>query len=258
MTRRFPLGSTTMTTEASTPWSRQQFEEQLRAKSGKYHIHHTYHVLMHEGRLNQRQIQGWIANRFYYQIMIPVKDAALMANCREREVRRNWIQRIIDHDGREGNEGGIEAWLRLGEACGMTREEIRSLKHVLPGVRFAVDAYVNFVRTAPWQEAVCSSLTELFAPTIHRARLENWPRHYPWVKSEGLEYFRSRIRQARRDVEYGLGITLDHFQTREQQERALDILQFKLDVLWSMLDAMYLAYVVDMPPYSTAIEDSAK
>ena len=122
-------------------------------------------------------------NRFYYQIAIPIKDAAVLANMPDREQRRQWVLRIIDHDGTQGDEGGIEAWLRLGEACGLKREEVKSLKHVLPGVRFAVDAYVNFARRAPWQEAACSSLTELFAPAIHKKRLENWPQHYPWIET---------------------------------------------------------------------------
>lgn len=238
-----------MQIEEQTSWSREEFEEKLRAKGAQYHIHHPYHQMMHEGKATREQIQGWVANRFYYQISIPIKDAAILSNCPDREVRRSWIQRIIDHDGRQGDEGGIEAWLRLGEACGMKRDELWSLQHVLPGVRFAVDAYVNFARRAPWQEAVCSSLTELFAPHIHRARLESWPKHYPWIDADGLQYFRNRLSQARRDVEDGLCITLDYFRTREQQERALDILQFKLDVLWTMLDAMYLAYVANMPPY---------
>ena len=153
-----------------------------------------------------------------------------------------WIQRIIDHDGTQGDEGGIEGWTRLGEAVGLPRAEIVSLQHVLPGVRFAVDAYVNFARRAPWQEAVCSSLTELFAPKIHKARMDSWPQHYPWIKPAGYEYFRSRLTQAPRDVDHGLEVTLDYFKTREQQERACGILQFKLDLLWSMLDAMMLSY----------------
>jgi pyrroloquinoline-quinone synthase len=198
--------------------------------------------MMNEGKLDRQQIQGWVANRYYYQISIPIKDAAVLSNCPEREVRRRWIQRIIDHDGSQGDEGGIEGWIRLGEACGMQRGEITSLKQVLPGVRFAVDAYVNFARRAPWQEAVCSSLTELFAPKIHKARMQAWPQHYPWIEAEGYEYFRSRLTQAPRDVEHGLAVTLDYFKTRAQQERALDILQFKLDLLWSMLDAILLGY----------------
>ena len=227
---------------ANSPWTREEFEQKLREKGAGYHIYHPFQVMMNEGKLDRQQIQGWVANRYYYQISIPIKDAAILSNCPEREVRRRWIQRIIDHDGSQGDEGGIEGWIRLGEACGMQRAEITSLKQVLPGVRFAVDAYVNFARRAPWQEAVCSSLTELFAPKIHKARMQAWPQHYPWIEAEGYEYFRSRLTQAPRDVEHGLAVTLDYFKTRAQQERALDILQFKLDLLWSMLDAMMLGY----------------
>ena len=233
------------------PWSRGEFEQKLREKGSAYHIHHPYQVMMNDGRLDRRQIQMWVANRFYYQISIPLKDAAILSNCPDREVRRHWIQRIIDHDGSQGEEGGIEAWIRLGEATGLRREEIVSLEHVLPGVRFAVDAYVEFARRAPWQEAAASSLTELFAPTIHKSRLDNWPRHYPWIEQEGYNYFRKRLTEAPRDVQHGLRITMDYFQSRAQQERALEILQFKLDILWSMLDAMYVAYVDGLPPYST-------
>jgi pyrroloquinoline-quinone synthase len=224
------------------PWSREEFEQQLRAKGKRYHIYHPFHTAMNSGQCTKEQVQGWVYNRFYYQISIPIKDAAIMSNMPDRDQRRQWIQRIIDHDGTQGEEGGIEAWLRLGEACGLKREEITSLKHVLPGVRFAVDAYVNFARTRPWQEAVCSSLTELFAPEIHQKRLENWPQFYTWIEPDGYYYFKKRLSEARRDVEHGLAVTLDHFRTREQQERALDILQFKLDVLWSMLDAMQVNY----------------
>ena len=160
------------------------------------------------------------------------------------------VQRILDHDGCEGDDGGIEAWVQLGMATGMSRDDVISLKHVLPGVRFAVEAYLNFARTADWHEAAASSLTEMFAPRIHQQRLDNWPDHYPWIAAEGLSYFRKRLSEARRDVQHGLDITLDWFKTREQQEHAVNILKFKLDVLWSMADAMYLAYVVNMPPYN--------
>lgn len=224
------------------PWTKQEFEQKLRDKGAGYHIHHPFNKILNEGRATPEQIRGWVANRFYYQISIPIKDANILANCPDREVRRQWIQRIIDHDGSQGEEGGIEAWIKLGEACGLKRDEITSMKRVLPGVRFAVDAYVNFARQRPWQEAVCASLTELFAPQIHKQRLAGWPEYYPWIDQEGMQYFRNRVSQARRDVEQGLAITLDYFKTREQQERALEILQFKLDVLWTMLDAMQIAY----------------
>jgi pyrroloquinoline-quinone synthase len=224
------------------PWSREEFERRLRAKGGRYHIHHPFQMRMNAGECTPDQIRGWICNRFYYQINIPLKDAAILSNCPDRAVRREWIKRIIDHDGTQGDEGGIEAWIRLGIAAGLARDEIASLKHVQPGVVFAVDAYVNLARTRPWQEAVCASLTELFAPEIHKNRLAGWPQHYPWIKAEGLQYFQGRLTQVRRDVDHGLALTLEHFRTREQQERALHILQFKLDVLWSMLDAMQTAY----------------
>jgi pyrroloquinoline-quinone synthase len=203
-------------------------------------------VMLNTGRADREQVRGWVANRFYYQIAIPIKDAAILSNCPDRAVRRNWVQRILDHDGYGDDPGGIESWLRLAEAVGLQRDEVESLTHVIPGVRFAVDAYVNFARRAPWPEAVCSSLTELFAPEIHKQRLANWPDHYPWIDRGGLHYFQSRVSIARRDVEFGLAFTLDRFRTRAEQERALEILQFKLDVLWQMNDAMALRYGV--PP----------
>jgi pyrroloquinoline-quinone synthase len=154
------------------------------------------------------------------------------------------VQRILDHDGYGEDPGGIESWLRLAEAVGLERGQAESLQQLLPGVRFAVDAYVNFARRAPWPEAVCASLTELFAPEIHKQRLATWPEHYPWIDQAGLKYFQSRLSLARRDVEFALALTLDRFRTRASQERALVVLQFKLDVLWQMNDAMALAYGV--------------
>lgn len=231
-----------------------EFEQALRDKGAYYHIHHPYHVAMHNGTATKQQIQGWVANRFYYQINIPMKDAAIMANCPDREVRRHWIQRLLDHDGLPDSEGGIEAWLRLAEAVGLDRDQVLSGELVLPGVRFAVDAYVNFARRASWQEAASSSLTELFAPHIHQSRLEAWPTHYPWIEQSGYDYFRTRLSQARRDVEHGLQITLEHYISYEQQQRMLEILQFKLDVLWCMLDAMSMAYELNRPPYHSVTD----
>lgn len=237
--------------------SRDVFEDRLRGMERFYHIHHPFHIAMNEGGLDREAVQGWVANRFYYQIQIPRKDAAILSNCPDRAVRREWIQRILDHDGRgeqsdEGSEnaGGIEAWLRLGESVGLLREEILDLQHVLPGVRFPIDAYVHFAQTAPWQEAAASSLTELFAPSIHQKRLENWPTLYPWIDAAGYDYFRRRLGEARRDVEHGLQLTLETFVTRAQQDRAVEVLQFKLDILWTMLDAMWMAYVEKRPPYA--------
>lgn len=236
--------------DGRAPWSRAEFEARLRALEDRYHIHHEFHRRMNEEGLPKAAVRGWVANRFYYQVAIPMKDAAVLANCPDRDARRLWVQRILDHDGRGDREGGIEAWLRLGEAVGLERETLRDQSMVLPGVRFAVDAYVNFARCADWREAACSSLTELFAPTIHQRRLDTWPGLYPWIEPAGYDYFRNRLSEARRDVEHGLRVTLEHFTTRVRQEYALAILGFKLDVLWSLLDALWLAYIADRPPYA--------
>jgi pyrroloquinoline-quinone synthase len=232
---------------ALAPWSRAEFEEKLREKGKGYHIYHPFHVMMYEGKLTKEQLQCWVANRFYYQIAIPMKDGAILSNCPDVEVRKQWIVRITDHDGVGDNVGGIEAWIQLGAAVGLSREDVVSLKMVSPGVRFAVDAYINFAKQRPWQESVCSSLTELFAPHIHQQRISSWPTMYPWIKEEGLTYFKKRLTEARRDVEQGLGVTLDYFsQSREMQMRALDILQFKLNVLWVIADSIMLASTLDI------------
>jgi len=237
-----------MTHPEDAPWTRNAFEQRLRERGRAYHIHHPFNRMLNEGRATPEQIRGWVANRYCYQVAIPVKDAAILANCPDREVRRGWVRRILDHDGCDigglRDEGGIEAWLALARAVGLAREEVIDQRHVVPAVRFAVDAYVDFARRAPWQEAVCASLTELFAPEIHRQRLAGWPEHYPWIDADGLAYFRSRVGLARRDVEQGLAVTLAHFTTRAQQARALEVLQFKLDVLWAMNDAMAQRYGV--------------
>lgn len=229
-------------TQDQLPWTREEFEAKLREKGQGYHIYHPFHVMMYEGKLSKEQLQCWVANRFYYQIAIPMKDAAILSNCPDKDVRKQWIVRITDHDGVDNQIGGIEAWVRLGEAVGLTREQVTSLEMVSPGVRFAVDAYINFAKQRPWQESVCSSLTELFAPHIHQQRISSWPSMYPWVKEEGLMYFKKRLTEARRDVEQGLGVTLEYFSTsREMQMKALEILQFKLNVLWVIADSIMLA-----------------
>lgn len=245
------MSSAPQTAQVDTlkPYSREEFEALLRAKEKYYHINHPFHVRMNSGQLDREAVRGWVTNRFYYQVSIPIKDAAILANCQERAVRREWIKRILDHDGTGNDDSGIEAWLQLGEAVGLKRTDLEGCRNVLPGVRFAVDAYVNFARRATWQEAACSSLTELFAPRIHQKRLDNWPKHYPWIDERGYRYFRKRLSEARRDVQHGLNVTLEHFRSRSQQEHALGLLQFKLDVLWSMLDAMWMAYVEQRPPY---------
>lgn len=218
------------------------FIEALRAQSQGYHSLHPFHEKMNRGELERAQIQGWVANRFYYQVNIPRKDANILANCPDREVRRRWIRRIHDHDGTESDTGGIETWLRLGEAAGLKREEMLDERHVVAGVRFAVDAYVNFARTRPWVEAVASSLTELFAPDLMSERISAFEQFYTWIDPAGLAYFRSRLTQAPRDSEHALEVVTEHCLTPEEQERAVAALAFKNDVLWSMLDAIEKAY----------------
>jgi len=222
-----------------TPWSKPVFTERLREiGTQSYHHRHPFHLRMNEGKLDPEAIRGWVANRFYYQRNIPVKDAAIIANCPIREVRRVWLHRILDHDGTRDGGGGIEAWLKLAEASGLGREEVLEERQVLPGVRFAVDAYVNFARTKPWPVAVASSLTELFAPDLMANRLAAFEKHYQWVQAWGFDYFRSRVTQARVDSEEGLELTLTYCNTRALQEEAVRALSFKCDVLWSILDAI--------------------
>jgi pyrroloquinoline-quinone synthase len=249
-------------------WDRETFVENLRAIGVRaYHDKHPFHVSMNEGRLSREALRGWVANRFYYQRNIPIKDAAILSNCPVREVRRIWIHRILDHDGMfsgsvasavlseesatphapgtahtTANEGGVEAWLRLGEACKLSRDELMEDRHLLSGVRFAVDAYVNFARAQPWPIGVASSLTELFAPDLMSTRLAAFEKFYPWIDAHGLDYFRRRITQARRDSDEALAITLDYCKTPELQREAVRALEFKCDVLWSMLDAIHHAY----------------
>lgn len=219
-----------------------EFVATLRAHSRQYHDQHPFHVRMNTGQLDRRQLQGWIANRFYYQENIPLKDAAILSNCTDLEVRRRWIRRITDHDGIAEGEGGIEAWLRLGEAAGLTREEILDHRHLVPAARFAVDAYVTFARTRPWVEAVASSLTELFAPDLMAERLAAFERHYVWIDPEGLAYFRARLEQAPRDSRHALEVVTQYCLSEESQAAAVKALSFKCDVLWSLMDAIDKAY----------------
>ena len=214
------------------------FVARLRAQGSRYHNLHPFHQRMDAGELTRGELQRWVATRFYYQKCLPLKDAAILANCPEVEVRRLWIQRIVDHDGTAEGTGGTESWLRLGESLGVGRDELQSEQGVLPGVRYAVDAYVNFARQRPWVEAVASSLTELFGPGAMKVRLEALERHYPWIDPAGLEYFRTRLVQAPRDAQYALDLTVERCTTPEQQDAAVAALRFKTEVLWAQLDAI--------------------
>lgn len=224
-------------------WGRDEFEARLRDVGRRaYHDKHPFHIAMNGGELTPDQVRGWVANRFHYQRNIPIKDAAILSNCPDHEVRRGWVRRILVHDGVRAGDGGIEAWLRLGEAVGLARESMMDEKHVEPGVRSAVECYVRVAREEPWPVAVASSLTELFAPDLMVERLRAFERHYTWVPTWGLDYFRSRLTQARDDSDEGLRLTLDFCDTSELQRRAISALEEKCRILWSMLDATMAAY----------------
>ncbi|MGW2034169.1 pyrroloquinoline-quinone synthase PqqC [Streptomyces sp. NPDC001356] len=231
-----------MTTTLAPPvraWSRAEFEDRLRAVGrDRYHDRHPFNVRMHEGDLSPHEVRCWITNRFHYQRHIPVKDALIIAKLDSSRLRRMWLRRIEDHDGRGEGEGGIERWLRLGEAAGVDREVLLSGGSVLPGVRLAVDGYVTFCRLRSALEAVAASLTELTAPGLMRRRVEAFERHYPWIAPDGLAYFRARVDQGRRDSAEALDLVLEWARTREEQEKAVAALSFKCDVLWSLLDAV--------------------
>ncbi len=222
------------------PWDPDEFTEQLRQVGRRhYHDQHPFHRLMNEGRLEHEPIRLWVANRFYYQKNIPIKDAILLARCPLREVRRVWVRRILDHDGWGDHPGGIEKWLRLGEAVGLSREDLQSDRLLLAGTRYAVDAYVQFVANRPWIECVASSLTELFAPPLMTERLAAFEKHYTWIDPAALEYFRCRPSLATRDSEHALALVLEHCRDRDDQERAVAALRFKCELLCAQLDVLY-------------------
>jgi pyrroloquinoline-quinone synthase len=209
----------------------------------RYHILHPFHRLLHGGQLNRGQVQAWALNRYYYQSRIPAKDATLLARLPTAELRRAWRSRIEDHDGTAPGTGGIERWLKLATGVGLDREYVESTRGLLPGTRFAVDAYVNFVRERSILEAIASSLTELFSPTIISERVSGMLRNYDFVTSETLAYFTPRLTQAPRDSDFALAYVKQNARTSEQQETVLAALRFKCDVLWSQLDALHFAYV---------------
>ncbi|SDK94982.1 pyrroloquinoline-quinone synthase PqqC [Nonomuraea jiangxiensis] len=219
------------------------FEAELRAvPERRYHHLHPFNRRMHAGTLSPQELRGWILNRFHYQRAIPIKDALIVAKLPDPRLRRMWIRRIIDHDGAASGEGGLERWLRLGEAAGLTRDEMWSGDAVLPGVRLAVDGYVNLCRHGTPLEAVAASLTELFAPDLMRERIAAFERHYPWIDQDGLRYFRVRVNQGRRDGAEALPLVLAWARTREQRQSALAALAYKCEVLWTLLDAVERAY----------------
>ena len=223
----------------NAPWTPDELEDRLRALADeRYHHRHPFNLRMHDGELSPQELRCWVLNRFHYQRHIPIKDALILAKLESRELRQSWIRRIHDHDGGPGEPGGIERWLRLGEAVGLDRVLLLSGEGVLPAVRFAVDGYLNFCRNGSPLEAVASSLTELFAPGLMEVRIGAWERHYPWVEPAGLHYFQVRVSQGRQDAAEALALVHAWARTRADQERVLAAFTFKCDVLWSLLDAV--------------------
>lgn len=224
----------------------------------RYHDLHPFHELLHGGRCDHGQVQAWVLNRYYYQSRIPLKDAALLSRMEDPALRRIWRSRIEDHDGTAskeggsggGNEGGLERWLVLAEAVGLERSYVMSTEGVLPATRFAVDAYVRFVRERTLLEAIASSLTELFAPRIHEERIAGLLRHYDFANERTIAYFKRRLSEAPKDVQFGLDYVLREATTAERQAQVLAALRFKTDVLWAQLDALHHAYVAPghIPP----------
>lgn len=216
----------------------------------RYHNNHSFHKSLHSGKLTKPQVQAWALNRFYYQAMIPVKDSAIMARMMDPDLRRGWRQRVIDHDGEGPGDGGIERWLTLTDGLGLDRDYVTSTEGILPATKFAVEAYVHFVREKPLLEAIASSLTELFAPTIIADRVSGMLAHYDFVSEETLAYFGKRMTQAPRDANFALGYVKREAIRPDQQRAVLDALIFKCNVLWAQLDALQHAYVTsgNIPP----------
>jgi pyrroloquinoline-quinone synthase len=215
------------------------FEARLRREGeARYHHRHPFHLRMHEGKLSPEELRRWLANRWYYQTRIPVKDALILAKSEDPAFRRSWRRRLFDHDGEREGEGGLAEWERLAAAAGLSREELASGRRLLPGVRFACDGYVSLVREAPLLEAVAASLTEFFAPDLMSDRVAAFERHYPFIDREALAYFRNRIPRARRDAGEALAFVVEHARTREAQDACVAALIRKTEVLWHLLDCV--------------------
>jgi pyrroloquinoline-quinone synthase len=220
-----------------------ELQAQLRAVGEeRYHHKHPFHLLMHEGRLSREQLQAWALNRYYYQSIIPIKDAIILSRGTNPEFRRAWRKRVIDHDGDAASEGGVKRWLKLAEATGLDPDQVRAGTGILPATRFAVNEYLNIVRSRGLLEAVASSLTEMFSRDLISLRMEKLRHHYPWLTG-GLDYFEARLTQAPEDAHYAVNYVYENAKTRGQQELAIQALRDKCDILWAQLDALYFAYV---------------
>lgn len=229
---------------SDTLLSKEEFETAIRnVGAERYHDKHPFHKMLHGGKLNKGQVQAWALNRYCYQSAVPRKDAALMSRVHERELRQEWMHRIVDHDGWDTEPGGIERWLVLTDGLGLSREVVQSMREALPATRFAVEAYVRFVREEPLVVAVASSLTELFAPKIHKERIAGMLENYDFIDDTVMAYFKRRLNQAPRDADFALEYIKQKAMTRKEQDACIAAVEFKCNVLWVQLDALHNAYV---------------
>ncbi|MEO1281272.1 MAG: pyrroloquinoline-quinone synthase PqqC [Pseudomonadota bacterium] len=243
--------SATTNAQADQLWTPDEFEAAIRAVGAeRYHDKHPFHHLLHGGKLKREQVQAWALNRYCYQSAVPRKDAAFMARTHDHALRKEWMHRMLDHDGYGQEEGGIERWLVLTDGLGLSRDYVISREGALPATKFAVEAYVHFVRDQPMTIAVASSLTELFAPKIHKERISGMLENYDFIDDKVMAYFKRRLNQAPRDSDFALKYIKEHAATRAEQEACVDAVRFKCNVLWVQLDALYNAYVepAHIPP----------
>jgi pyrroloquinoline-quinone synthase len=229
--------------ENNEAWNSNDFLKEINNLEYRYHIHHKFDKYIMEGKATKNLIKSWVANRYYYQCIIPKKDAAILSKCDSKELRQKWIKNIHDHDD---DGAGNDLWLNLGISLGLSKEEMNDFRHVLPGVKFACDKYLSFVKEVPTELAIASCLTVTFANNIHKERLNNWPKFYDFIDKESYEYFRSRLNIVKTEKDLASQIVLDNFKTKEEQLKVLDVIKMKQDILWSILDSLYIYHFTDI------------
>lgn len=227
----------TFTEIPESAWTKEEFKEQINKLSYRYHINHPVDQYIMEGKATKEFIQSWVANRFYYQTIIPMKDATIISKCTDQKVRQEWVKNILDHDL---PNGGIDNWILLAEKVGINKQDLINFKHVLPGVKFACNEYINFVKSADWKLAIASCLTVVYADEIHTARINNWPNHYEWLDKDAYSYFRNRQNEAKHEKDVALNYVLEWFTKAEDQVKVLETIKLKQDILWSILDNLYI------------------
>lgn len=226
-----------------SPWSQKEFMEQINNLEYRYHIHHLLDKYIMNGHATKELIKSWVANRYYYQCIIPKKDAAILANCNSKELRQKWIKNIHDHDD---DGAGNDLWLNLGKSLGLSFEEMNDFRHVLPGVKFACDKYLSFVKEAPVDLAIASCLTVTFANNIHKERLNNWPKYYNFINKDDYEYFRTRLNIVKAEKDIATQIVINNFKTKQEQLKVLEVIKMKQDILWCILDSLYVYHFTDI------------